>query len=122
MMAIAITLLILNRRVDPGYAAGHGLWRAGAHEWPEYLAYLTAFVTIAIMWLNHHALFDNVAAIDKPLAWTNVLHCPHRELGATPGCEQRRGRRRSRGRAGSVSWGFNSVSEGGLEPPSPFGH
>jgi uncharacterized membrane protein len=72
-MAIAITLLILNVRVDPGYATGHGLLRALGHEWPAYLAYLTAFITIAIMWLNHHALFDKIAFIDKPLAWTNLV-------------------------------------------------
>jgi uncharacterized membrane protein len=73
VMAIAITLLILNVRVDAGYATGHGLLRALGHEWPAYLAYLTAFVTIAIMWLNHHALFDKIARIDKPLAWTNLV-------------------------------------------------
>ena len=73
VMAIAITLLILNVRVDAGYATGHGLLRALGHEWPAYLAYLTAFVTIAIMWLNHHALFDKIARIDRPLAWTNLV-------------------------------------------------
>ena len=73
VMAIAITLLILNVRVDTGYVTGHGLLRALGHEWPAYLAYLTAFITIAIMWLNHHALFDKVAHIDKPLAWTNLV-------------------------------------------------
>ena len=73
VMAIAITLLILNVRVDTSYVTGHGLLRALGHEWPAYLAYLTAFITIAIMWLNHHALFDKVAHIDKPLAWTNLV-------------------------------------------------
>jgi uncharacterized membrane protein len=73
VMAIAITLLILNVRVDAGYATRHGLLRALGHEWPAYLAYLTAFVTIAIMWLNHHALFDKIANIDKPLAWSNLV-------------------------------------------------
>ena len=73
VMAIAITLLILNVRIDSSYAAAHGLLRALGHEWPAYLAYLTAFITIAIMWLNHHALFDKVAHIDKPLAWTNLV-------------------------------------------------
>jgi uncharacterized membrane protein len=34
---------------------------------------VTAFITIASMWLNHHALFDRVTRIDKPLAWTNLL-------------------------------------------------
>jgi uncharacterized membrane protein len=73
VMAIAITLLILNVRIDSSYATEHGLLRAMGHEWPAYLAYLTAFITIAIMWLNHHALFDKIAHLDKSLAWTNLV-------------------------------------------------
>jgi uncharacterized membrane protein len=72
VMAIAITLLILNVHVDTGYAGAHGLLRALNHEWPAYLAYITAFLTIAIMWLNHHALFDKITEVDKSLAWTNL--------------------------------------------------
>ena len=72
VMAIAITLLILNVHVDTGYASAHGLLRALNHEWPAYLAYITAFLTIAIMWLNHHALFDKIRQVDKSLAWTNL--------------------------------------------------
>jgi TMEM175 potassium channel family protein len=72
VMAIAITLLILNVHVDTGYASTHGLLRALNHEWPAYLAYITAFLTIAIMWLNHHALFDKIRQVDKSLAWTNL--------------------------------------------------
>jgi len=72
VMAIAITLLILNVHIDTGYAAAHGLLRALNHEWPAYLAYITAFLTIAIMWLNHHALFDKITEVDKSLAWTNL--------------------------------------------------
>jgi uncharacterized membrane protein len=71
-MAIAITLLILNVHIDTGYATAHGLLRALNHEWPAYLAYITAFLTIAIMWLNHHALFDKITEVDKSLAWTNL--------------------------------------------------
>ena len=71
-MAIAITLLILNVHIDATYASDHGLLRALNHEWPAYLAYITAFLTIAIMWLNHHALFDKIKQVDKSLAWTNL--------------------------------------------------
>lgn len=72
VMAIAITLLILNVHVDAGYASAHGLLRALNHEWPAYLAYITAFLTVAIMWLNHHALFDKIRQVDKSLAWANL--------------------------------------------------
>jgi uncharacterized membrane protein len=72
VMAIAITLLILNVHIDATYASDHGLVRALNHEWPAYLAYITAFLTIAIMWLNHHALFDKIKQVDKSLAWTNL--------------------------------------------------
>jgi uncharacterized membrane protein len=72
VMAIAITLLILNVHIDTAYASAHGLLRALNHEWPAYLAYITAFLTVAIMWLNHHALFDKITEVDKSLAWTNL--------------------------------------------------
>ena len=72
VMAIAITLLILDVHVDTAYASAHGLWRALNHEWPAYLAYITAFLAIAIMWMNHHALFDKISQVDKSLAWTNL--------------------------------------------------
>lgn len=69
VMAIAITLLILEVRVPE-----HGpLLDALLHLWPSYLAYLASFFTIGIIWLNHHAFFARVRQIDHVLHWWNLL-------------------------------------------------
>ena len=53
VLAIAITLLIIEVLVPR--AGRQGLWHALAQEWPSYVAYLVSFLTIGIMWVNHHA-------------------------------------------------------------------
>jgi uncharacterized membrane protein len=73
-MAIAITLLILNVQL-PGraeVARNGGLLHELGHIWPSYLAYLTAFLTIAIIWHNHHAVFGRLEHVDKTVTWANM--------------------------------------------------
>jgi len=71
VLAIAITLLVLEIDVDPsGYAH---LWRALADEWPSYLAYVTSFLTIGGVWIAHHALFSRLAYVDPVLMRLNLL-------------------------------------------------
>ena len=52
VFAIAATLLVLEIGVGPVGRAdlGHALIRI----WPSYLAYVTSFLTIGIIWINHH--------------------------------------------------------------------
>ncbi len=71
VMAIAITLLILEVRVDqqPGEDLAAALGNAG----PEMIAYAATFLQIGIMWANHHALFRIVDRVDQPLLLTNLL-------------------------------------------------
>jgi uncharacterized membrane protein len=68
VFAIAITLLILEVRTPEG-----PLGDALLHLWPSYLAYVTSFLTIGIIWLNHHSIFDKVAAADRTLLLINTL-------------------------------------------------
>ena len=56
VFAIAITLLILEIQVPPQTPHG-GLRLALTNLWPSYLAFLASFMTIGILWLNHHRLF-----------------------------------------------------------------
>lgn len=70
VLAIAITLLVLNLHAD---VSAHGsLFRALVGQWESYLAYLTSFLTIGIIWLNHHAFFERLRATDRPLQWANL--------------------------------------------------
>jgi uncharacterized membrane protein len=71
VFAVAITLLALNLAV-PG--PGHGpLARQLADHWPSLAAYAVSFLTIGIIWVNHHALFRNFSDIDRPLLFLNLL-------------------------------------------------
>ena len=73
VMAIAITLLVLDLKVpDPAGLAAGGLLAALAARWPSYLAYLAAFLTIGIIWLNHRTLVDRIARFDARLHWLNL--------------------------------------------------
>src|SRR5439155_21429058 len=70
--AIAITLLILAVGIDQARAKGP-LEPELLHLWPAYIAYAVSFVTIGIMWVNHHLLFRQFARVDRPLLLLNVL-------------------------------------------------
>jgi uncharacterized membrane protein len=71
VFAVAITLLALNLAV-PG--PGHGpLARQLADHWPSFAAYVVSFLTIGIIWVNHHTLFKNFAKIDRTLLFLNLL-------------------------------------------------
>ncbi len=71
VLAIAITLLILDVRVDqqPGQSLAAALGDATL----EIVAYAASFLQIGIMWANHHALFRIVARVDQLLLLTNLL-------------------------------------------------
>ena len=72
VFAIAITLLILEIRVPE--SAGHGtLGHALARLWPSYLAFVASFMTIGVMWLNHHRLFTLITKSDDGLITLNLL-------------------------------------------------
>jgi uncharacterized membrane protein len=72
VMAIAITLLVLDLDVpDPG--AGSSLGHELADQWPSYAAYLTSFLTIGIIWINHHAMIRRLRAVDHTILTLNLL-------------------------------------------------
>ncbi len=69
VFAIAITLLVLDLRVP----VTSGLARSLLHAWPQYFAYVVSFLTIGIMWMNHHTILGHVARVDRPLLVLNLL-------------------------------------------------
>jgi uncharacterized membrane protein len=71
VLAIAITLLILDVRVDQ--APEEALATALRHALPEIVAYAASFLQIGIMWANHHALFRVVDRVDQLLVLANLL-------------------------------------------------
>ncbi len=72
VMAIAITLLVLELKVPVGSAPDRLLADLAA-RWPSYAAYVAAFLTIGIIWLNHHTLLTSIARFDTRLHWLNLF-------------------------------------------------
>ena len=71
VLAIAITLLVLDLNVPPGEF--DDLWRGIVGEWPAYLAYASSFLTIGAIWLRHHGIFGRLAYVDRRLMTLNLL-------------------------------------------------
>ena len=72
VFAIAVTLLILEIHVparEHAETLGHELLRI----WPSYLGYLTSFLTIGVMWINHHYVFELIARVDRTMLLLNTL-------------------------------------------------
>ena len=72
VIAVAITLLALDLRVpEPSEAAS--LAHQLGEQWPNYVAYVISFVTIGIIWINHHAMLRRVTAVDHTILVLNLL-------------------------------------------------
>ncbi len=64
VFAIAATLLILN--VDTGVgSSSRDLGAQLLHIWPSYVGYGVSFLTIGIMWANHHTLMGQIERADR---------------------------------------------------------
>ncbi len=72
VFAIAITLLILGIKL-PLAGAGESLARELLRLWPSYLGYVLSFVTLGIMWTNHHAIFRYVHRSDRYFLLINIF-------------------------------------------------
>ena len=72
VIAVAITLLVLAIDVPslkPGENLAHGL----AEQWPFYFAYITSFLTIGIIWINHHVMIGRLREADRTILFLNLL-------------------------------------------------
>jgi TMEM175 potassium channel family protein len=52
----------------PGGALGAEL----RHAWPQYAAYAVSFLTIGIMWVNHHACMQLIERADRRFLFINI--------------------------------------------------
>ncbi|ATL69216.1 TMEM175 family protein [Nocardia terpenica] len=71
VVAIAVTLLVLNIQVPP-HPRGQ-LLTALTRIWPSYLAYLASFLTVGIIWMNHHTFFRRLRHADHVIQWWNLM-------------------------------------------------
>jgi TMEM175 potassium channel family protein len=71
VFAIAATLLVLELKiphVEPG-----GLSEALLESWPSYATYVVSFLTIGIIWVNHHAVMERIKNVNRPLLFLNLV-------------------------------------------------
>ncbi len=71
VFAIAATLLVLELKVphvESGELAGELLDR-----WPSYVTYVVSFMTIGIIWVNHHAVLERIRVVNRPFLFLNLL-------------------------------------------------
>jgi TMEM175 potassium channel family protein len=72
VFAVAATLLVLNVTVP--IVSGHEtLGHALANQWQLYLAYVNSFITIGIIWINHHAMISRLRIADHSILILNLL-------------------------------------------------
>lgn len=71
VFAIAATLLVLELKV-PQVEEGQLLVTL-LERWPSYATYTVSFLTIGIIWVNHHTIMDRVRRVDRPLLFINLI-------------------------------------------------
>ncbi|MEP6893464.1 MAG: TMEM175 family protein [Gaiellaceae bacterium] len=62
VFAIAVTLLVLDLpRPEHSEQLAHDL----LERWPDYAAYLVSFVTVGLVWIEHHGMMSAVRYINR---------------------------------------------------------
>jgi uncharacterized membrane protein len=74
VIAVAITLLVLAI-VPPTLkdSAEHSLIYELGKDWPHYVAYVISFMTIGIIWINHHAMITRLKETDHSILILNLV-------------------------------------------------
>jgi uncharacterized membrane protein len=79
VFAVAITILVFNllpiadKTANSLTVAGRPGHPGLVHYWPAYLAYVVSFLTIGIMWVNHHTMLSQVTKVDRRVLILNLF-------------------------------------------------
>jgi uncharacterized membrane protein len=74
VFAIAMTLLVIEIKVPPhDVVAIYGLGDALLALWPSYLAFVTSFITVLVIWVHHHWIFALLRLNDHTFLYLNGL-------------------------------------------------
>ena len=71
VLAIASSPLLVLDLQPPEHRLASSL-TALLDQWPTYLAYLTSFLYVGVVWLNHKAAFNRISQMDRGLHWANL--------------------------------------------------
>ena len=73
VFAVAITVLVFNLLTIGGHDLTAHPYHVLLSAWPNYFAYAVSFLTIGIMWVNHHAMFSAITQVDRRLLIINLV-------------------------------------------------
>jgi uncharacterized membrane protein len=73
VLAIVITLLVLDIKVPHNVANEQDLWRSIAELAPMIGAWAISFLFVLVFWVAHHTLFAQLRKVDRGLLWLNGL-------------------------------------------------
>ncbi|MEO5998882.1 MAG: TMEM175 family protein [Chitinophagaceae bacterium] len=73
VVAIAITLLALDLRLEKTDIKGLLSFKDMAALWTKFSAFFLSFILIAVFWKIHHQFFAFVKKIDDRLLWYNIF-------------------------------------------------
>src|SRR2546422_4478771 len=71
VFAVAITLLVLQFTV-PEVGSGQLLGKV-LSQWPQLVTYIASFLTVGVVWVNHHTIFRNLRAVDRTIQFINLV-------------------------------------------------
>lgn len=71
VFAVAITLLVLQFTV-PEVGSGALLAKV-LSQWPQLVTYVATFLTVGVVWVNHHTIFRNLRAVDRTIQFINLV-------------------------------------------------
>jgi uncharacterized membrane protein len=75
VIAIIITIMVLELHIPElqGSFTNKDVWAALLSLVPKILSYLLSFIVVAILWINHHSLFDKIPHTTSGLVWYNAF-------------------------------------------------
>jgi uncharacterized membrane protein len=73
VLAIVITLLVLDIKVPHDIKSDAALWQAIVELGPTIGAWAISFLFVLVFWVAHHTLFAQLRKVDRGLLWLNGL-------------------------------------------------
>jgi uncharacterized membrane protein len=113
VFAVAITVLVFNLLAINPYRLRYEDLTAA---WPSYFAYVVSFVTIGIMWMNHHTIFANITRVNRPVLVLNLFLLLGVVAVPWPTALIADHLRKPGGAAAAVSYGLVMILGGQVEP------
>lgn len=71
VMAIIITVMVFDLKVEYTQDSG-SILKSLTKLLPNLISYTVSFLMLAIMWVNHHQLFNEIKKVNAKLLWFNI--------------------------------------------------